>query len=68
MEKLLVKNCPFCALGALYLTKQYITEENDYETEIFCNHCKIYFRREDDYGDVDKNEKAMIDFWNKERC
>ena len=67
MEKRLINSCPFCGLNDLYLTKQYIPEESDYETEIFCNHCKISFRREDNFGDVNKNENVLIDFWNKKR-
>ena len=65
MEKELKNCCPFCKGNDLYLTKEYITTEYDYETEIFCNTCKISFRREDDFGDVDKNKQALIDFWNK---
>lgn len=65
MSKELIKCCPFCKSTNLYLCKQYITDEQDFETEIFCNRCKIFFRREDDFGNVDKNEKALIEFWNR---
>lgn len=64
MEKELKKCCPFCKSNDLYFQKQYITDERDFETEIFCNRCKIFFRREDDFGDVDKNKQALIEFWN----
>lgn len=67
MEKELKAVCPFCKTNDLYLVKEYIVDEQDYETEIFCNRCKISFRREDDFGDVDKNRQALIDFWNTKR-
>ncbi len=64
MEKELKQTCPFCKSNDLYFTKEYIQDERDFETEIFCNRCKISFRREDDFGDVDKNKEALVEFWN----